>query len=742
MASANYDMILNDGWRFHYGQLRHLGSMPIDMYHETSKAGGYMREYDLALDGEGWEQVSVPHDWMVSLPMSPENDPACGYRERGAGWYYLNFTLSEDEIESARLIFDGVLGRTTVFVNGTVAARNNCGYNRFSCEIGDYLIPNGENSIALYVDARRWEGWWYEGAGLYRPVKIEFRKSLRLDAEKCFFRSEKRDGDWYLVCDVPVIGARGGETLCVTLYAPDGSEVTQKALSATEANEFEIRIDEPLLWSPEEPHLYRLVCELRERGDGIIDRMENDVGLRDIVWTADNGMYLNGQKYTVKGICCHQDHAGVGAAVTRSLFEYRIRQLKLLGVNAYRCAHHPPSEELLRVCDREGILVMVENRHFSVSDEVMGYVDSMVCVSRNHPSVFLYCLFNEERWQGQKRGRRIAEKLRARVRALDSTRAVTAAQNGELTEEANASDVLDVIGVNYFLNQYDAAHARIPTKAILGTENAPTYATRGVYTSDPEAYLFASYGDEWAAFSESLEETLINVKDKSYVAGAFVWCGFDHRGEPTPYGWPSVLSHWGMMDVCGFPKDTAHLLAAFYREELSAHLLPHWNHRDGDAVRVCTFTNGDEAELYVNGRSLGVKRVERCRAEWNTPFEAGEISVTVRRNGESVTCRQATAGDAAYLVLEDATPYAGQDRHVINIYVTDKNGIVLPDFSETVTLEAWDGILHGVGNGDPNAHHIDTGNKVALFHGRAQAILSGKGITASCDTLGNATLQL
>ncbi len=741
MASANYDMILDTGWRFHYGEPAHRGSMPIEMYHETSKAGGYLREFDLALDGDGWEEVSVPHDWMSALPMSPENDPACGYRARNSGLYYLSFTLPSDEIESARLVFDGVMGKTVVFVNGTIAARNHSGYNRFSCEIGDYLLPNAENSIVLSVDARRWEGWWYEGAGLYRPVRIEFRRSLRFDTEACFYRSERRGNEWYLLTDTAVIGASGSETLSITLLAPDGSKVARTECPASTLCSLSFRIEKPLLWSPESPKLYRLVCELTSSGE-TVDRTEAEIGLREIQWTADDGMYLNGERYPVKGICCHQDHAGVGVALTPSVMQYRIRKLKSLGINAYRCAHHPPSEALLRICDREGMLVMVENRHFSASDEVMQYVDAMVRLSRSHPSVFLYSIFNEERWQGQMRGKRIAEKLRARILALDPTRAVTAAQNGDLTAEANASDVLDVIGVNYFLNQYDAAHARIPGKAILGTENAATYATRGVYASDPEKHLFASYGDEWAAFSESLEETLLNVREKSYVAGAFIWCGFDHRGEPTPYGWPSVLSHWGMMDLCGFLKDTACLLAAFYRNDLTVHLLPHWNYRIGDAVRVAAFTNGDEAELFLNGCSVGRKAVSRCRAEWKIPFEEGEISVIAYRNAETAVASKKTAKKASRLILEDVTPDAGSDRHVINIYVTDEHGTVCPDFSEKVRIKMQNGCVHGVGNGDPNAHHRDADSEIHLFHGCAQAIVSGEVVTVCCDGLKQATLSL
>ena len=600
MESANYNLELKDGWRFHLGDVERLKNIPISRAHRCCQAGGAVIELDMFKDEAAWKEVVIPHDWLTEQPLDQNADAAGGFKYRGTGWYYLTFQLPDTPIEKARLVFDGVLGNSPVYVNGVTAGRNFSGYNRFSCNIEDYLLPGKENVIALYVDARRFEGWWYEGAGLYRRVYIEFRENARFEPEKCFIRGEQAEDGWNAVAELELSGIdeKVNMTINACLQDAQKKEIACIEIPARNHTNINLKIPEADLWTPESPHLYTFCCELKKEG-AVVDCVCASVGLRTVEWKADKGMYLNGKRYRVKGICCHQDHAGVGAAMTKEIMEYRMSKLKQLGINAYRVAHHAPTDELLDICDRLGMLVMVENRHFAVSEDVFKQLDALVCLSRNHPSVFLYSLFNEEPWQKEERGRRMAEKMRSRILSLDHTRAITGAQNGGTLEKANASDALDVIGVNYFLADYDATHRRAPQKVMIGTENCPTYATRGVYKSDKDKQIFANYGDEWGDFSESLEETMETVASKPYVAGCFAWCGFDHRGEPTPYGWPSVVSHWGFHDDCGFAKDTAYLLAAWYRDELCVHLLPHWNWKTGEVVRVCVYTNADTAELFL-----------------------------------------------------------------------------------------------------------------------------------------------
>ena len=455
MASANYNLPLKDGWKFHLGEFERVGEFPVSLSHATSKAGGALKALDGFEDEALWKEVRMPHDWLTELPLDKNAIAAGGFKERGSGWYKVSFILGKDEIKNARLVFDGVLGKCDVYVNGTLAGRNFSGYNRFGFDVSDYLLCGQENTVAVYVDARRWEGWWYEGAGIYRDVYIQFRTDSYFDAEKSFVKAIKADNGWKVQAELDIVNSDKDMSVRLTLADSKGNAVASKTVSAEEKSVC-LLTENPALWSPEIPNLYTLVCELEKDGK-ILDTFKTFVGFRTIEWKANEGMFLNGERYQIKGICCHQDHAGVGAAMPKELMGYRIGILKKLGVNAYRCAHHAVSESLLEICDRMGMLVMVENRNFSASEEVLNQLSSLVYVSRNHPSVFLYSLFNEEPWQEEERGKRIAEKMRAHVLKLDDTRSITGAQNAGLLTASNTSDVLDIIGVNYCLKDYDAA---------------------------------------------------------------------------------------------------------------------------------------------------------------------------------------------------------------------------------------------------------------------------------------------
>ena len=740
MTTANFDLKLKENWYFHLGEVKRFGGVDHDAFYNACKAGGALGDIGVFLNENKWEKVRGRHDWLTALPCDKTKSPSGGYKAREKGWYYCKFELGVQPIQSARLVFDGVLGHSTVYVNGTVAVRNFSGYNRFFCEIGDYLIPGEENMIAIFVDASVWEGWWYEGAGLYRNVYIEFRENFCFEKDGAFFRPMLLDGVWSIEADININGIKENENTSVIVCVADkaGKKVGEMCIVPQSMLHFSIPIENPELWTPEKPYLYNIKCTLL-RGEEAVDKTGALVGFRDIVWTKDNGMYLNGKEYRIKGICCHQDHAGVGAAVPGALAEFRVKKLKTMGVNAYRCAHHAVTEEFLDICDRLGILVMAENRNFSVTEEEIKQLESMVKVSRNHPSVFIYSLFNEEPWQAEERGYRMAKKMYDCVKRLDSTRAITAAMNGGVLTQINASDILDVTGINYFLKDYDACHQRMPERAIIGTENSPVYATRGVYSTDLEKQIYASYGEDYPDyFAETLEETMLHINSKKYVAGCFVWSGFDYRGEPQPLAWPSTISHWGMMDYCGFEKDIAYRLSAWYKEEPFVHILPHWNWNSGEEIRVCVFTNADTAEVFLNGCSLGEKEIVSRYAEWKVVFEKGELSVRAKKGQTFVFDKVKTAGTAEKIILEDvAEPNNADNLHIINATVVDADNVPVPGFCEEVEFDLCDGNILGIGNGNPNSHHIDTDSKIEFFNSKAQVIVeSGKSkLRARCGSM-------
>ncbi len=743
MKIANYNLPLERGWKFHLGNVKRFQDFEHDTLYGTAKAGGTLGKKRVFLEENEWQDVRVPHDWLTDLPYDPEAPASHGFKPRGEGWYYITFPLDDTPIEGARLVFEGVLGETEVFVNGTLAARNFSGYNRFTCEIAAYLKLGEENLIALHVDGTVWEAWSYEGAGLYRPAYIEFRQATHLCTDDCFVRGEKSGNTWCVLADIGVVTPDKDTTVWATLNAPDGKIVATTKSPASTVTAIRFDVPDPILWSPEAPALYRFDCTLQQNGE-VTDHWSTSVGLRSITWNADTGMSLNGMRYRIKGICGHQDHGGVGAAVTPALMEYRISRLKRLGINAYRCAHHAVPSVFLDICDRLGMLVMVENRHYSVSEDTKKQLESLVRIARNHPSVFIYSLFNEEPWQSERRGYLMAKEMREWVRALDDTRAVTGAMNTGVLKEPNAGDAMDVIGMNYQIQYYEQVHERTPGKAVLGTENCPTLATRGEHKTDAERQVFDGYGEVSPAFSENMEQIMLCTETIPYLAGCFVWSGLDSYGEPHPHLWPSICSHWGMLDLCGFEKDTAHLLAAWYKDELCAHLLPHWNHKSGQTVRVMAFTNADTAELYLNGRSLGEVTVKRRRATWQVPFEPGSLRVCARRGNAEIFDEVRTASAPARMALENVTPTEDGKTRIVNLTVTDANGVPVPDFGKTVHLTANGPTIIGVANGDPNGLQPLVADTIPLFHARAQILLSAESgtLTVRCEGLPDTTVNL
>lgn len=724
MSVVNCDMHLMEGWRFHKGEFETMPESDHNATYFSNMAGKALSLFNMFGEDVEWKDVNLPHDWLTEETFDTSAAVAGGFKKRSTGWYYLEFDLPSGDIEEATLVFEGVSGHSTVYVNGTVAARNFSSYTRFFCDVEPYLNFGAKNSIAVYIDGRKREGWWYEGAGIYRPVYIEFRPSQKFDSKDYFIRSQKSGEEYSVLTTLNVQGDNSDCEVKVTLTDKSGDVVACDTVAASAVTEVTQRVETPNLWSPENPYLYTVKCEL-VKGDTVYDTIVQNVGIRTIEWKKD-GMYLNGSRYQIKGICCHQDHSGVGAAITKELIEYRINILKDLGANAYRCAHHAVSEEVLRLCDEKGLLLMAENRTFSVANDVLNQLESLVRHARNHPSVFMYSLFNEERWQSEPQGSRIFKKMHKHLLELDDTRIVAGAQScGALNKEShNTTYVMDIVGANYNVLDYDKIHEKFPDKCILGTENCPTYATRGVYKTQGEFY--SNYGDEWPKdWSQSIEETMEIVNERPFVAGCFAWSGFDYRGEPQPKVWPSVSSHWGFTDYCGFYKDTAYLLMAYYKNTPVLHLLPHWNWQEGEIVRVCTYTNAQKAELFLNGVSLGEKKVERRRAEWQVPFEKGSIKVEAKFGNTVLSDERHTVGKAHAIKLEDIYK-PGVESHIVNIYAVDVNGDVVPDYCGLVEFQYPNGSNLGVGNGCPTNHTSERSDKINLFNGKAQIIMKSQ----------------
>ncbi len=723
-------MNLNTGWKFIHGEAKRWEYINHSVCYDFTKTGHEIGEKDVFLAQNDWRDVSIPHDWNTEQSASPEHAPSLGFKPRDTGWYYKEITLPEyAEDTCISLEFDGIMGESVVYVNGVLAHRNESGYTGFAFDISDYVQP-GENLIVVSVDNRRWEGWWYEGAGIYRPVRLKMRSAVHIARKSVFVNPVLKNGAWTVEISAKIANTTHEEapfSLNAVILDESGAEIAalQTAAAAKPMAEtackMEVAVENIKLWSPEEPHLYTATVKLGDEEEMIC------FGFRSIEWT-DHGMFINGQRTRVNGICCHQDHVGVGIAVTKSLIRYRIAKLKEMGCNAYRCAHHCPSEYLLEVCDELGMLVMAENRHFRSSEEVLRQLDELVLISRNHPSVFLYSLFNEEHWQGERRGRRIAEKMTARVKTLDTTRPVTAAMNGGVLMRENASDVLDVAGINYCLGDYMQYAARRPGHPMVATENGPLYATRGVYKDDMDKQVYNSYGLTTSSFGQTLQDTIKAVETAPHLAGLFVWGGFDYRGEPQPFEWPSVYSHWGLTDSCGFEKDTFYMLKSYYDapDKPMLHLLPHWNWEEGESVRVCAMTNCNEVKFILNGKTVAVVPVEDKRAECQIPFEKGTLRAEAVYEGRIIADEVRTAGKPAKLEVVDAAPETDYDSSIICVRLLDENGVPVPgqEHDCKITFDVQNGRILGVGNGDPNGVYPEIANSIPTFSGRCQAIVA------------------
>jgi beta-galactosidase len=673
---------LDSGWRFQLGDP--TTPVPTDKHiaaYMANKAGWSRGPAKGNFDDSDWRVVDLPHDWSVEGPIDRKNYLDNGFLPRGVGWYRRHFQLEEsDRGKYLALQFDGVATHCTVYVNGHLLHRNFCGYTPFTIDISD-VANFGEqqlNVIAVFVDATSIEGWWYEGAGIYRHtwlIKSNLihvaHNSLWISADPIEDGSWRTDVDLYLEnssfedrkvdIEFEVLDADGAT---IGTAAESDNLVPRRNRSYSVEH---IDVRSPRLWTIEKPNLYRLRITVRMAGQ-VIDQVIASYGYRSIRFDPDQGFFLNDQPMRLLGTCIHQDHAGVGVAVPDSIQAFRIRRLKEMGCNAIRTAHHPPAPELLDACDRLGMLVIDENRNFGSSPQHFEQLRAMVERDRNHPCVIAWSLSNEEAIQGTSAAHRITKSMQAYVKEeLDPTRPVTAAVSGGILNDDSQADAIEVMGINYQLPLHDAYHAKHSTTPLIAAETHCTLATRGVYKTDPDKFHFAAYDTDTVPWGATARQTWREIASRRFIAGLFIWTGFDYRGEPSPHGWPCVNSHFGLMDTCGFAKDSFHLHKVYFTGrsgEPFVHLLPHWNWPTaGEPIRVMTYANCDEAELFLNGQSLGRKPVDPIEmAEWNVPYQRGQLKAIGYREGRAVAEAIAeTTGPAAALGLEIHPSFDARD---------------------------------------------------------------------------------
>lgn len=730
-CSDNFDQ----NWHFHLETEPNI-TFPL-VAGKCGEVQGYAADF---FNDTGWEKVNLPHDWAYALPMeerwcrthghykvthfdSYNSDPITMPKENGysIGWYRKTFFMEEkDSDKLVYLTFDGVYRDCMIWINGAYLGRNISGYTGFTFEISDMLRFDGPNSIAVRVDASEEEGWWYEGAGIYRHVHLECRNRILVEKDSVYVRSEvdgsvcvtgevynTTEEDVEVTVKFEIHGNDDGDTAQLCITVPSFSKVPVMA---------ELQIPNPILWDIDNPHLYEMKitvlngsCEVRYESDRVMDEITQTFGIRSIRFDAKQGFFLNGRRVQLQGACVHQDFACVGVAVPDDIHEYKIRKLKEMGVNAYRTSHNAPAPELVQACDKLGMLLMDETRMFGSSPEILGQLEALVRRDRNHPSVILWSLGNEEHSvQSNDRGRRMAKTMIHAIRALDDTRPITFGGNNGIDYEG-INECVDVRGFNYlhirkqdYLEKYHELH---PDQPMVGTEEASCIYTRGETVTDFDKKLVTGYDEYVMSWGSTAEGWLKYYHNHSYIAGGFLWTGFDYSGEPIPYQSNSV-TNFGIMDLCSYPKDIYYYYKAWWTKEDVLYLFPDWNRKPGEMVRVVVYSNAKEVELLVNGRSHGKQEVPYLgHLEWNVPFESGCIEAVAWKNGKEIKrhARYTTGEPKKIRLRVENEPFTGSTA-LVTAEILDVNGNPVPYADNEVRFVCENGKILGVANGNPGSY--------------------------------------
>lgn len=732
-ASPRERLRLDADWRFALG---HATDPARDFdfgtayFTDLAKAGYGDGPAAAKFDDRAWRQLDLPHDWAVEAPFDPKASASHGYKaigrgfpERSIGWYRKHLEIAQADLGRRIVIkFDGVYRDAQVWVNGFFLGRQPSGYLGARYDLSDYLHYGGDNVISVRVDATQEEGWYYEGAGIYRHVWLVKTDPLHVAAEGTFVTSEVHEESATVTAKITVANESADAAsfeMAQDIVDADGHSVASAnqpalAVPAGQSAGFttSLSVGTPQLWSVEHPNLYTLVTTIRRAGV-IVDSCRTSFGIRTLRWDHDTGFWLNGQRVELKGTNNHQDHAGVGVALPDGLQTYRLARLKELGVNAYRCSHHPPTPELLEACDRLGLLVIDEHRVMGSNPAQLGQLEAMIRRDRNHPSVILWSLGNEE-WaiEGNETGARIARTMQASARSLDPTRLTAIASSGGWGR--GVSTVAQVMGFNYLAHgNIDRQHADFPWQAFVGTEETSMQETRGSHFRDPAR---AHQGPQANGNSGgNLIKGWQFYAQRPFLAGVFFWTGFDYRGETTPFEYPAISSQFGILDTCGFPKDSAWYLRAWWRDEPVLHLFPHWNWagHEGQEIVVGCYSNHEEVELLVNGHSLGRQAMPRNgELSWKVTYAPGTLEARGYRGGKVVATEQIeTTGASSALVLTPDRPQvasSADDVVIFTVAAKDSAGRLVPDAANLVTFAVTGGKILGVGNGDPGCLEPDT----------------------------------
>ena len=754
-----------------------------------------LKTWEFSRDGQAWTKVNIPHDWAIAGPFDKKWDlqkvaiTQNGETEAteksgrsgalpwiGEGWYRTTVTLPEG-YEAAELLFDGAMAEPRVTINGKEAGYWAYGYNAFRVDATPYIKAE-KLDIGVHLQNLEESSRWYPGAGLYRPVTLILKQNCSIDDWSVFARTVSLKSDEAEVAvDMTVRGHDEQVKAQIVMADATGNMVAEAQNLAVKNGlvNTTLKVKAPRLWSPETPYLYTLTTKVTKDGK-TLDEKQQKIGIRTIKVSREGGFQLNGVSRKIKGVCLHHDLGPLGAAINKAALIRQIRTLKEMGCDAIRTAHNMPSTWQMEICDSMGMMVMAESFDMWIYPKCKnGYarffkewalkdITNLVLNHRNHPSIVMWSIGNEIPEQWSEEGRQIAKQLQGLCHQLDPTRPVT--QGMDRAEDALNSgfaQAMEVPGFNYRVHKYENNIKQLPQGFLLGSETASTVSSRGVYkfpvvptdnsqfasyspNYDPTALTKAdgqcsSYDVEYCSWSNLPDDDWVWQDDKDWVIGEFVWTGYDYLGEPTPYDeyWPSRSSYFGIMDLAGLPKDRYWLYRSKWNtKEHTVHLLPHWTwpERKGEVTPVYCYTDGVEAELFVNGKSQGrirknpAERLDRYRLRWNNvKYEAGEIRVVAydaQGNKIGEDSRRTAGKPTAIVAQADRKSYRadGEDLVFVTIGVADSKGVAVPTCNNELTFEVTGaGSFEAVCNGDATSLESFKQPRMKLFNGELVVVL-------------------
>lgn len=746
--------------------------------------------WQFSRDGQSWQAVTVPHDWAIAGPFDKKWDLQTVAIEQngektatektgrsgslpwiGEGRYRLALRVPAG-YSHAQLVFDGAMSEPVVSVNGHEAGRWAYGYNAFRVDATPYVsFGAGVDTIEVSLRNVEESSRWYPGGGLYRPVRLVLWGEARFDPWQTYVRTTSIDGGKATVAvDAAVVGSTAADaSTTVALVDADGREVASSRIDGpTSTVSTTLSVERPRLWSPESPYRYKLRL-VRTEGGAAVDELTLNVGLRTVAVDKERGFQLNGQSRKIKGVCLHHDLGPLGAAVSKAALIRQIKMMKAMGCDAIRTAHNMPSQMQMDICDSLGVMVMAESfdmweypkckngyaRFFK--DWAERDIENLVRGHRNHPSIVMWSIGNEIPEQWSERGVELAGRLQGLCHRLDPSRPVT--QGMDRVDQALKSgfaQLMDVPGFNYRLGKYEGAIGRLPQGFLLGSETASTVSSRGVYKFPVEVSNGKTYADgqcsgydtEYCSWSNLPDDDWRMQEDHSWVVGEFVWTGYDYLGEPTPYDsyWPSRSSYFGICDLAGLPKDRYFLYRSHWNgRDHTVHLLPHWTWpgREGQVTPVYCYTDGEEAELFVNGKSQGRVRknpaggrLDRYRLRWNdVKYEPGELRVVAydANGGEIGQSAVKTAGKPRRIVLEAECPddtvantlkADGDDMAFVTVSLVDGDGTLCPWADDDMKFEVTGAAtFQAACNGDATSLQPFTQPEMRLFGGQLVVVV-------------------